>query len=73
MKKNKNKKERISAGKLFAVAAVVSLVSAAVCFCLFAKLFLRNDKGKTLVEIPNLVGKSIDEVEGGDYFGIKIE
>ena len=73
MKKNKNKKERISAGKLFAIAIVVSLISATVCFCLFAKLFLRNDKGKTLVEIPNLVGKSIDEVESGDYFGIKIE
>ena len=73
MKKNKNKKERISAGKLFAVATVVSLISLTICFCLFAKLFLRNDKDKTLVEIPNLVGKSIDEVESGDYFGIKIE
>ena len=55
------------------IATAVSLVSAIICFCLFAKLFLRSDKNKTLVEIPDLVGNSISEIDECEYVGIRIE
>ena len=73
MRRKNKKTEKLTLKRLFLVAGCSAFLTAVIAAIGFSYLFLDFDREKKVVQIPDLVGKNIEDIDENGFFGVKIE